>query len=210
MDSPIVIRDYPYVHQAKPNSCGAACLLMVYKYFGLNELTEQEVFSSVVGSNSAGSFFPHCRTYRMVADAISRGFAATGFFSIATKDTILFCRDAKIELILLVRLRNTGCGHFGVVSNATNGQIYLLDPNATIKPIHIPFNQLDDRMATTGLRDDEIKISGTMVAIARHDDVTTSEVLCPGCKCLVPVIDKLLDFNEQIVCPYCDTVFRQF
>lgn len=65
----------PYVKQFNENSCGPAALEMVYRFFGLNNVSQEEIFNKYKKQNpeSLNNDF-YVLTQDLVEDAISQGF----------------------------------------------------------------------------------------------------------------------------------------
>lgn len=198
-------RDIPFVRQSKPNSCGAACLTMVYKHYGLS-VTEKQVFKDVVGLDARGG--KNCRTYLMCQDAIRRGFIATAFYANNCRDTIKTCRNNDIELLVMFhQLPRSLCAHYCVVNNILPGTVLLKDPHSNNKNDRIiAYRELADLALTTGIPGDDICGNNTMIAITRKE--SSSNIVCtnPECKHFIPVIDEIQDHVQKIVCPYCDSL----
>lgn len=179
---------------------------MVYMHLGLSNVTEKEIFENVSG-NTGRIFERNCRTHLMVQDALNRELIASSLFANATREAILTAHAHDIDLILLAR-RNPALlfGHFYVVSNATAGQVYLLDPMGTEKPVHFPYAELDERMVSKGLPEDDIQTSRTMIAVSAHAS-NSSTIICPYCKSSVPVFNDLFPCYNLALCPTCDRTF---
>lgn len=199
-------RDIPFVKQSKPNSCGAACLTMIYKHYGL-PVGEKQVFRDIVGQDARGG--QNCRTYLMCQDAINRGFIATAFFANNCRDTIKTCRNNNIELLVMFHQPSHSLyAHFCVVNKVLPGTVLLKDPQSKDKSNKvITFRELADLMLSTGIPGDDICGNNTMIAITKKESL--SDIVCanPKCKHFIPVIDEIQDHVNKIICPYCDTVF---
>ena len=205
--SNIAERNIPFIKQSKPNSCGAACLTMIYNHLGL-AVSEKHVFRDIVGLDARGG--QNCRTYLMCRDAINRGYFATAFFANNSKKTIRTCRDNDIELLVLFHAQQGSLSaHFCVVNNVYPNLVSLKDPMSSDQnERNLTFRKLADLSRSSKIQGDDICGDNTMIAIAKQ--ISKSYILCknPECKHFIPVIDEIQDHINMIICPYCDSVFK--
>jgi len=64
----------PYIPQINENACGAAVLEMVYKYYGLENISQDEIFNKYKEFEPYGSGNIRLSTDNLVSDALGRGF----------------------------------------------------------------------------------------------------------------------------------------
>src|ERR1035437_7012652 len=64
----------PHVHQIGATHCGVACLEMVYRYFGISNVSQEDIWEQrkTIKPNSTGEYY--MRTQSMVDDLLDRGF----------------------------------------------------------------------------------------------------------------------------------------
>jgi len=119
----------PYERQAEPETnraCGAACLSMVYRSFGM-EVTQDAIWPAIAKETRFGSL--SSTTHLMARDALSRGFAAVALQTRHALQTLRICRDSGIRAILNHRLtHDTPTGHYSVLVDIDNRNVVLHDP----------------------------------------------------------------------------------
>jgi ABC-type bacteriocin/lantibiotic exporter with double-glycine peptidase domain len=131
--------DFPdqlsYLKQADDWSCGAACLEMVYRFYGLTGVSQRHIYNQrrTPDPHKGGKY--QITTDSMIADAIARGFDARWFrinlTSAADMDAqIATFLDRKIPLIACQRLSNDKplLGHFRIITDRDGSFIYAHDP----------------------------------------------------------------------------------
>lgn len=128
------ILSVPFVKQNYNNSCGAAALEMVYKYNGLKDVSQEEIFNkSEKFDLGNGNYILKEET--LVLDAKSRGFFSEIFQASFSdiKDGVEFLTSFikhKIPLIVCQQWKkNSGIGHFRVVIGIDENFVYFQDSN---------------------------------------------------------------------------------
>jgi ABC-type bacteriocin/lantibiotic exporter with double-glycine peptidase domain len=126
----------PYVQQFNPLACLAACAEMVYKYYGLNNVTQQQLFSLYgtypnATSGAQGGLY----TANITADAQTRGFNAyTATFNLAYPNAVQWSIynlvQSGVPVIVLQRYADWSYGGHGRVIRAINATGFLInDPD---------------------------------------------------------------------------------
>jgi hypothetical protein len=119
----------PYERQSDPQTnrtCGAACLSMVYRFFG-KEVPQNQIWPSIAKQNRFGSLAS--TTHLMALDALSRGFGAVAIQARHPLQALRLCRDSGIRAILNHRLKhNAPTGHYTVLVNIDDKNVVLHDP----------------------------------------------------------------------------------
>ena len=119
----------PYERQLEPNTtrtCGAACLTMVYRSFGL-DIGQSDITAAVSRLNRFGSVAS--TTHLMAQDALMRGFEGVAIQARHPLQTLRLCRDAGIRVILNHRLSDdSGTGHYSALVDIDDTDVILHDP----------------------------------------------------------------------------------
>jgi predicted double-glycine peptidase len=128
--------EVPFVKQL-PCHCGPAALEMVYKYFGLDNISQQELFEKIPKQKDVNGNISVLVT-DLVSDAISRGFQAYWLeFNNSTKEnregvTVLIRSliEYKIPFISCGQWKgNRNIGHFRVILKIDENHVYFHDPD---------------------------------------------------------------------------------
>jgi len=129
----------PYIPQINANACGAAVLEMVYKYYGLDNITQQELMDEYQELEPHGSGNFRLTTDNLVLDARKRGFESewsrADLESLDEVTALLnFLIDNKAPLIVCQKFTEALplIGHFRIVVGIDNKTIYLHDPSSEI------------------------------------------------------------------------------
>lgn len=128
-----------YIPQININACGAAVLEMVYKYHGLNNISQQELMEKYQEFEPHGSGNFRLTTDNLVADARSKGFN-TGWIRanwsspIDSVSLLKLLIDNGISIIVCQKFTNEQplIGHFRIVLGVDKEKVYLHDPNPDI------------------------------------------------------------------------------
>ncbi len=124
----------PYIKQHNNYSCGAAALEMVYKYYGLNDVTQSEIFDQSEKFDM-GNGELILKEETLVSDAKNRKFFA-GIFKATfsdIEDGVSYLKsfiDKDIPLIVCQQWEiNSETGHYRVVTGVDKRFVYFHDPN---------------------------------------------------------------------------------
>jgi hypothetical protein len=207
-------------NQEATRSCGAACLSMVYRSFGV-EAAQDDIWPAISKPNRFG--IVSSITHLMAQDALNRGFSAIAFQARHPLQVLRLCRDLEIRAILNHRIRpDSTAGHYSVFVDIEGHSIVLHDPllgpSRTLKSVELVDLWLP--------RSTESEVVGNVViAIAEAGAVPAgpcvychtrmpANVECPQCKKVVDLapgaalgcvrencIARLWNF---ICCPHCD------
>jgi hypothetical protein len=119
----------PYERQSDPRksrTCGAACLSMIYRSFGL-EVSQAHIWPAIAKTNQFGSVAS--TTYLMAHDAVSRGFAAVVIQARHPLQVLRLCRDSGIRAILNHRsMPDRQTGHYTVLVDIDDTSVFVHDP----------------------------------------------------------------------------------
>jgi hypothetical protein len=119
----------PYERQLEPDTtrtCGAACLSMVYRSFGL-DIGQGDIAAAVSRPNRFGSMAS--TTHLMARDALTRGFEGVAIQARHPLQTLRLCRDAGIRVVLNHRLsRDSSTGHYSALVDIDDTDVILHDP----------------------------------------------------------------------------------
>ena len=131
-----MILNVPYIEQKANNSCGAACMEMIFKYYG-KEIQEDEIVNELlVKCNQSNR--KYIRTADIVEYAIQKGFNAFwGYMQII--DGIRMLIDDGFPVIVIQRadIKNESLAHFKVVKGYKKTSFIINDPeniNSQITP----------------------------------------------------------------------------
>ncbi|MBP3649135.1 MAG: C39 family peptidase [Clostridia bacterium] len=122
-----IVLDIPHVQQpANSAMCGAACLEMMYRHFGLQR-TMRDVWPVIKKESSIGRI--NCRTALMAKEAAAQGFTANVVISTDAIAMIESCLEQNIGIIYLCRKHPLDKeGHFSAVVGRTYKGIHINDP----------------------------------------------------------------------------------
>ena len=127
----------PYIKQINSNSCGAAVLEMVYKYYGIENVSQEELMDRYKELEPHGSGNYRMATDTLVADAKEKGFKSECLRANykSAKDCFSLLREnieiKKIPVIVCQKFTDEEplIGHFRVVIGMDENSIYLHDPH---------------------------------------------------------------------------------
>lgn len=116
------MRTLPYHQQPiKSRQCGAACLCMLYDYFGIPS-DQNEIFADISINNS-------CRCNLMVQNITKHGLIASCISCKSLEHDIPFLLREGLEIILLHHSSPSSiAGHFSLVSYTEGDKIFVNDP----------------------------------------------------------------------------------
>jgi uncharacterized protein YvpB len=129
----------PYVHQININACGAAVLEMVYRYYGRDNFSQEELMTKYQELEPHGSGNFRLNTNSLAVDAREQGFNAGIGRAIyqSVPDVIALLKlmlDSGIPLIVCQRFTDEQplIGHFRIVVGLDEEYVYLHDPSVEI------------------------------------------------------------------------------
>lgn len=131
--------DVPFIMQNHPNSCGAAALEMIYKYFGIQGIDQSSIMLQYQELEPHGTGNLRITTDALIADATSRGLTSQ-WMRAPFRDTEkslkllrILVKELEIPVIVCQKydddFRNRQIGHFRVVIGIDDRFIYLNDPD---------------------------------------------------------------------------------
>jgi predicted double-glycine peptidase len=133
------VLNVPFVQQMDDNSCGAAALEMVYRYFGIKDVSQEEIYEKYkkLEPHNTGNF--RLDTESLVADAQNHGFRSDWKkLDLSSKDYVFQALSLLVENDILVIVcqqfteEDKIIGHFRVVVGVNDGKIILHDPHPKI------------------------------------------------------------------------------
>lgn len=127
----------PYIAQINENACGVAVLEMVYKYHGMENISQEDIFNKYKELEPHGSGNIRLNTDSLVADAMGRGFlsfwARADFNNIESSLDLLkrLTLDSKTPVIVCQKFSDEQplIDHFRIVVGVRDNIIYLHDPH---------------------------------------------------------------------------------
>jgi hypothetical protein len=181
----------PYERQLEPNTtrtCGAACLSMVYRSFGL-DVGQSEIAAAVSRPNRFGSVAS--TTHLMARDAAMRGFESVAVQVRHPLQTLRLCRDSGIRVVLNHRLSDdSATGHYSALVDIDDTGVILHDP------FFGPSRQLSHgqllELWQPRLPDSEI-VGNILIAIAARPTAVPACRVCGGA------------LPSSVDCPRCAT-----
>jgi ABC-type bacteriocin/lantibiotic exporter with double-glycine peptidase domain len=130
----------PYAAQIDPNSCGAAVLEMIYRYYRISPVDQNDIFNAYKELEPHGSGNFRMSTDSLVRDArrhgLDAGWERANFRS--TQDSIaqlrLWVEERRVPLIVCQKFtdRSPLIGHFRIVLGLDRGDIVLHDPSPEV------------------------------------------------------------------------------
>ena len=218
--------DVPYVKQSDAGdarNCGAACLSMVYRSFGV-EMPAEEIWPSIAKVNASGSLAS--TTHLMTQHALGQGLTAVAIQARHPIHALRLCREAGLRAILNHRAHaNSPAGHYSVFVDIDSRTVTLHDPS--IGPARrMSHNELLD-LWQPRFRNSEI-VGGVLIAIDQNSPPLPPcqfchtpyplAVECPNCRKPVGLsplaVLGCMDLNciarmwNYICCPACDFMWN--
>ena len=205
-----------------PRGCGAACLSMVYKSFGM-AIPEAEIWPLIAKPNRFGSV--SSTTHLMARHAISQGLNAVAIQARHPIQVLRLCRENGVRAILNHRVHaGASSGHFSVLADIDDRNVVLHDPLFSAAPgavrrmSHAELLQLWRPLSTTTeiLGNVVIGIAGAAATPACEFCHTAipSRVDCPRCRKAVglepaAMLGCIRDgciarMWNCVCCPFCD------
>lgn len=140
----------PYIRQINENACGVAVLEMVYKYYGLQDISQQEIMQKYQELEPHGTGNFRITTDNLVSDALSRFFlsfwARADFRNNKNVNQLLtLLINSKIPIIVCQKFTNEQpqLGHFRIVVGIMDNIIFLHDPHQTSGAAYQEWNMED-------------------------------------------------------------------
>ena len=212
----------PFETQSDPQinrGCGAACLSMVYRSFGM-DIPQAEIWPLIAKQNRFGSIAS--TTHLMALHALSKGLSAVVVQARHPLQVLRLCRERGIRAILNHRPQpGVSTGHYTVFLDIDDKQVVLEDPSFSVprRMSHAELLQLwqpqssDSEIAGNVV----IGIAAETAAIAPCEFCHTaipSKVGCPRCKKAVglspaAILGCIRDgciarMWNYVACPSCD------
>jgi len=128
----------PYIQQINKNACGAAVLEMIYKYYGIKNITQSDIFNKYKEPEPHGTGNNRISTDDLVRDASGQGFlsfwARADYNNKETSFNLLrrLTMESKIPVIVCQKFTNKEplIGHFRIVVGIKdNNIVYVHDPH---------------------------------------------------------------------------------
>lgn len=129
----------PYIPQINENACGAAVLEMIYKHYGLNNISQLEIMNKYQENEPHNSGNLRITSDNIVADALSRGFLS--FWARADyrnrKSVInlfkILTQKSQIPTIVCQKFSDNQpqIGHFRIVVGLEDDNFLIHDPNTS-------------------------------------------------------------------------------
>lgn len=127
--------EVPFVKQINKDACGAAVLEMVYKFYGLKDVSQKEIFNQYKREDDEGLGALAIGVVDLVNDALSRGFVSYWNrvdwqdTKRAIEQTRWFVNGGVPIIVCQQSNRDPKLGHFKVLVGYDNENIYLHDPD---------------------------------------------------------------------------------
>ncbi len=121
----------PHVPQNGETHCGVACLEMVYRYFDITDITQDDIWDKRKTIRPDGTA-PFMTTQNMVDDLVEKGFQVlSGQFYLETEEcasSIASLLEAGTPIIACKQWDEPKYGHFVVIVGIEKDKILYLDP----------------------------------------------------------------------------------
>lgn len=201
--------DIPFVKQINDCTCGAACLQMIFSYYGVS-CNQLDIFQSIQAPSQSGNS-PYCDLTGMVLYANSLGIPCAGVVPKEPASFLKLCLKNDINVILLYHEDEASfLGHFGVLTGIAKNQLYIHDPfvdNGRNKSY--PFGGFTTRhmkrkesLNGNPLQKDDIGCSYSMLLLVPPARLTECEgVQCEVCGTIFPIMSKVSREINLILCP---------
>lgn len=200
--------------------CGAACLSMIYKYYGISD-DQNTVWQRIAQPDNNGNLY--VRTFRLCADLLCNGIHSVIIKAVNPLRVLSICNHNDFSAILCYRLnKKSNAGHFTVFEKLKGDYVIVNDPlqrkdRRISKKTILKLWRPTDGNEVVG----NILIPLTMncadknICSACNKEIPSS-MICPECKSensipLKPteVLGCTNDDCSQktwefIVCPFCD------
>ena len=164
-----IILDIQHIRQTYTNSCGAAALEMMYKYWKLEDENQEDIFNRLPKFDAGNGYFV-IKEEIIVGDAIRNGFIS-GILQVNFSDLndcvefvssfislgipFIVCQQWKI---------NSGASHFRVVSGVDKDFIYFKDSNVERETIKWRHQKFFDHWQSDG----NMVLGNTLIFISRQ------------------------------------------
>ena len=205
-------RKLPHVRQISHNSCGAACIEMIFIHWGIDSY-QTEIFESIVGPNISNTY-QNCKYALMALYLLDKGYPCMIAGTNSPLELLESCRDNDLEVILLHhRKRESTLGHSSVFSYSYGNSIYVNDPFLnSIEGTNKRYRYEDflSLMYPVGPKDD-IGAPNTFLIIAnpcKEYRINTITCLEQQCQKAYPVIDCVMHLVDGVCCPWHDTWYQ--
>lgn len=150
--------DVPYVAQINNTACGAASLEMIYRYYGMSDVAQEDIYKGYQEIEPEFGRVSRISTADLVSDAQHRGFQS--FWkrvNYRDKDeSLIILRkylNHKVPIIVCQQWNkeSSKIGHFRVVVDVDEeNNVFFYDPEKTGGLIKWPIDQFMDYWQPTG------------------------------------------------------------
>ena len=128
----------PFVYQYNKNSCGAAALEMVYKYFRLKDISQEDIFEKYkkLEPHESGNYYITVKD--LILDAKSKDFHTKlyriNYSSIQSLSLLKEILDKSVPIIVCQQYTKEKplIGHFRVVVGINDKFVFFHDPSQKV------------------------------------------------------------------------------
>ncbi len=184
--------------------CGAACLEMIFSFYGI-EKTQEEIWTATLSPRNMGRYQYFIKTHRLANFSCMAGLPATIYK--AKPDTWAALLDEmsekRIPAILSLRQKKSNQSHFVVYSGKKDSNYCFCDPDEE-KDI----NKYDYRtMKDIWSPQPKIEVTGYILIVFGEKDY---EFSCPCCKSSISIVNSWIEkYAQGIICPTCDKLLEK-
>ncbi|MDD5147429.1 MAG: papain-like cysteine protease family protein [Candidatus Daviesbacteria bacterium] len=126
-----------YIAQINENACGAAVLEMIYKHYGIKDVSQEDILKRYQELEPHGSGNIRITTDSLVLDARKRGFRSfwgrVDYSNVENSMNLLktFIEDLHLPIIVCQKFTEDQplIGHFRIVLGINKNVVYLHDPH---------------------------------------------------------------------------------
>lgn len=174
---------YKHIVQANPLCCGAACMEMVYDYFGL-AISQENIWNDIARPNPFWGL--DCSPQNMEKHFHFHNFCAMDVVAISSIELFLpWIVELNLSIIVNYKLAENHY-HFVLFERIFQDGIIVQDPSSTIENTYIPY---------------EVLLQPQTMLIGP----STQMAKCPYCKVLFPSSEIFSGLYSQHIarCAYC-------
>ena len=179
--------------------CGAACLEMIFSYYGISK-NQDDIWNATSSSRGIGKGQKFILTKNLARYSCENGLSATIYKASADKWSELLDKlsEKQIPAILSLRQKKTSQSHFVVYKGINNNKYCFCDPDEERESILFDYATMKDIWKPQPI----IDVTGYIFICFGTEEET---VICNSCQHRLPIVHKWISkYLQGIICPNCD------
>ena len=202
-------KEIPFVKQLYDKSCGASCIEMLYKYYGIEDKQEY-IWDRIKGRYNPNSKLS-CIPDKIINELRNKGLNASSCSSSKLESFINTCIQADIDVMILYRQKDSHTdAHFSVLVKKEGGSIYVNNPEPEEKEGFRQRIRILELSKLMKKKRDEISqdiIMDNVFIVVSKSNSNMSAFKCPNCGNDIIIFTVLSPLLDNALCVSCKMGF---